>query len=122
MSGRRSSREDAIRLADILAAMERIDRYRAGLDDSDEGESELVRDAILYNLVVIGEAVNALSEDVTAKAPQIPWRDVVGLRNFLAHEYFDIDPELIAQVINVQLHELRDVVIALLGELRGRPA
>jgi uncharacterized protein with HEPN domain len=122
MSGRRSSREDAIRPADILAAMERIDRYRAGLDDSDEGESELVRDAILYNLVVIGEAVNALSEDVTAKAPQIPWRDVIGLRNFLAHEYFDIDPELTAQVINVQLHELRDVVIALLAELRGRPA
>lgn len=122
MSGRRSSREDAIRPADILAAMERIDRYRAGLDDSDEGESELVRDAILYDLVVIGEAVNALSEDVTAKAPQIPWRDVIGLRNFLAHEYFDIDPELTAQVINVQLHELRDVVIALLAELRGRPA
>lgn len=119
MSGRRSSREDAVRLADILAAMERVDRYRAGLDDSDEGESDLVRDAILYNLVVIGEAVNALSEDVTAKAPQIPWRDVVGLRNFLAHEYFDIDPELIAQVINVQLHELRDVVTSLLGELRG---
>jgi uncharacterized protein with HEPN domain len=115
----RSSRADAVRLADILGAIERIDRYRDAPGDGDEGAGELVRDATLYNLVVICEAVNALSDDVTAKAPQIPWRDIVGLRNFLAHEYFDIDPELIAQVINVQPHDLRDVVIGLLRDLRS---
>ncbi len=122
MSGARSSRPDAGRLADIVAAIDRIDRYRRRAldkgDESDEGASELLRDAALYNLVVIGEAVNALSDDVTAKAPQIPWRDIVGLRNFVAHEYFDIDPELIAHVINIQLHELRAAAVGLLRELR----
>jgi uncharacterized protein with HEPN domain len=110
-------REDAARLADILAAIDRIDRYRRSIPAVYEGQGELLRDATLYNLMVIGEAVNALSDTVTASAPQIPWRDIVGLRNFITHEYFDIDPELIAQVINVRLGELREAVTTLLRAL-----
>lgn len=119
MTGTHSTREDAARLLDILSAIDRINRYGRSIDDSNENASELLRDATLYNLVVIGEAVNALSGTVIASAPQIPWRDIVGLRNFIAHEYFDVDPELIAEVINVRVDELRGVVAALLRGLRG---
>lgn len=52
-------------------------------------------DAILYCLVAIGEAVNNLSDEVKAAAPEIPWRQIVNLRNLLAHRYWKISFEAI---------------------------
>lgn len=50
---------------------------------------------MLYNLVVIGEAASHLPEEVTARHPEIEWRQVRGMRNRLVHEYFGADPSIV---------------------------
>ena len=52
---------------------------------------DIKRDAILYNLVIIGEAVKALGAATTARRADIPWRQIAGLRDLPAHEYFRIE-------------------------------
>ena len=61
------------------------------------------RDAILYNLLILGEAVKALSEETKRRRPEIPWKQIAGLRDLLAHEYFQIDFDEIERVIERDL-------------------
>lgn len=79
------SRRDDQRLEDILAAVSVIgDHLRRGtLDDG------MVFDAVRVRLIEIGEAVRAIAPDLLALEPDIAWVDVAGMRNHLAHRYFD---------------------------------
>lgn len=53
----------------------------------------MLHDALLFQFVVVGEAVEHLSEDTRAQAPEVPWRDVAALRDLITHEYFRISVE-----------------------------
>ena len=71
--------------------------------------------AILREIGIIGEAVNALPEAVTAPRPDIAWRQIGAMRNFLIHEYFNIDEAVVEDVITNDLDPLALAVTALLG-------
>lgn len=77
------SRTDQDRLEEILLAIETIDRHlqRGPLEDL------LVFDAICMRISQIGEAVRTLGPETKSRAPEIPWQDVAGMRNHLAHRY-----------------------------------
>ena len=95
------SRRDVLRLRDIRDAVATIrDHIAAGSFD------RKTSDAVLYNLVVIGEAAAQISEETRARAPEILWTRVIGLRNLIAHEYFRIDLEVIQSIVNEQLDAL----------------
>jgi uncharacterized protein with HEPN domain len=107
------SRGKALRLKDIRDAIASI-RSHIDSDSFDKRTS----DAVLYNLVVIGEAASHISEETQLAAPEIPWPRVVGLRNLIAHEYFRIDLELIQEIIKQQLNELDETAERLLALMR----
>lgn len=69
--------------------------------------------SILYDLLVVGEAVRSLPEELMALEPTVPWRRIVGLRNRLAHEYFSIDVQVIAGTIDRPLAELHAACLRL---------
>jgi uncharacterized protein with HEPN domain len=79
------SRHDDQRLADILAAADAIASHvrRGGFEDG------RVFDAVRVRLIEIGEAVKAIDPELLANEPEIPWTDVAGMRDYLAHRYFD---------------------------------
>ena len=79
------SRRDDQRLADILAAAGAIAEHfeRGDLDDA------LVFDAVRVRLIDVGEVVKAIDPGPLAREPAISWIDVAGMRNHLAHRYFD---------------------------------
>ena len=97
------SRTASERLADILEHADRalhaesVFASHTGVDDD---LAALAFDALLYDLVVIGEAVNALPADVLDAFPAVPWRAIVGMRNFLAHAYFDVDIDVIRATVD----------------------
>lgn len=74
---------------------------------SPEEAAEMTFDAILNNLVVIGEAVKSLDAEMKLRSPHIQWREIIGLRDLLAHEYFQIDVSVIKASIDQPLEEVR---------------
>jgi uncharacterized protein with HEPN domain len=102
------TRGDAERLADIAGAIETIRRHVASSVPED-----VRRDAILYNLVVIGEGVKLLSEDTKSRRPEIPWRRIAGLRDVLAHEYYRVDMAEVQKIVDHDLDPLFDAIAAL---------
>ncbi len=81
------TRTSSERLADIRDAAERVSRAMGALEraeaDGAEDEAQLAFDALLYRLVVIGEAVKALPEHLLARQPQVPWPEIARLRDLL---------------------------------------
>ncbi|MHB8342346.1 MAG: HepT-like ribonuclease domain-containing protein [Mycobacteriales bacterium] len=106
------SRSNEERLSDILAAIERIQQIWVA--HTDRGT---VIDACLFHLVVIGEAVNRIDDNLLEQEPDIPWSGIVGLRNVVTHEYHRIDEAEIAQVITTRLDPLREAVQRLLDPI-----
>ncbi|WP_068403293.1 HepT-like ribonuclease domain-containing protein [Kribbia dieselivorans] len=78
---------------------------------------DIVMDAVAMRLLEIGEAVKALSPDLTAAEAQIPWADIAGMRDFLAHHYFATNPEIVQAVIDKDLRPLSEAVERLAGSL-----
>jgi uncharacterized protein with HEPN domain len=105
------SRSARDRLTDIQTAIAKVHKYRSSLNGP---HSEMAVSAILREIGIIGEAVNALPENVTAKRPEIAWRQIAAMRNFLVHEYFNIDQAVVEDVITNDLDPLSTAVIALL--------
>lgn len=73
------------------------------------------RDAVLRNLEVIGEAAKNLPDEVTARAPEIEWRKIRGMRDVLAHGYFGMDPRVVWSTVTTKLEALQTAVRGLLG-------
>lgn len=100
---RNQGRRNAERIADILEAIAKIERWRALRDRDDD----MFRSAVMRELGVIGEAVNALSDEFKTERPDIPWRSIVDLRNVLTHHYWDTAWALIEQILDDNLGLLR---------------
>lgn len=104
-------RESEFRIKDILDRIRRIATAERLMSESTDGStaafSEMAFDAILYNLVVIGEAVKSLDIQMKLRSPHIKWREIIGLRDLLAHQYFQIDVTIIKASIDQPLEDVR---------------
>ncbi len=111
------SRRDDQRLEDILASARAIRDHlnRGALDDG------LVFDAVRVRLIEIGEAVRAIHPDLLAREPAIPWIDIAGMRNHLAHRYFDTAHAIVQATIDHDLPALVAAVERLLGSPGAKP-
>lgn len=109
-------------LLDILELIERIERQTGGLSREAFLEDADVQDATAYRLLAIGEAAKALDDDLRSRYSHIPWRQILGMRNILAHEYFTRESEIIWETLEAGLPELAVVCRAELARLgRGPP-
>jgi uncharacterized protein with HEPN domain len=90
-------------LEDMYESMLRIHEYTEDVSFAEFRENNLVVDAVLRNLEIIGEASKNVPVSIKQKYPQLPWKEMYGLRNFVAHEYFGIDFENIWKIITDEL-------------------
>jgi uncharacterized protein with HEPN domain len=106
----RDSRE---RVLDILEAIERIEKYgRAGKEEFER--NELVQIWILHHLQILGEAVNTLRPELQQNHPEVPWASIVGMRNVLVHQYFEVDTDIIWSVVESELPKLKPLFQAMI--------
>jgi uncharacterized protein with HEPN domain len=98
---------------DIIEAAERALRYVQGLTFDQFAADARTVDAVSYAIVVIGEAAKAVPEPVIRAAPEIPWADVRGMRNRVAHEYFGVDVKVLWQTVRDDLPPLIETLRAL---------
>ena len=78
---------------------------------------EIVIDAVAMRLLEVGEAVKAINPVLTATEPDIPWSDIAGMRDFLAHHYFATNPEIIQLTVDKRLAPLAEAVERLQARL-----
>lgn len=98
---------DKLHLLHIRDSIEKIEKYSKNITFEKFAKGELEYDAILMQVVVIGEAVHELSEEFKEEHSQMPWHQAVSLRNRTAHGYLDIKPEIIWQTIKEDLPKLK---------------
>lgn len=109
-------------LEDMQLAMERIARYCAGLDFAAFCASELVVDAVVRNLEVIGEAAKKVPPSVQQAHPRLPWAQMYRMRNRISHEYFGLDLATVWRVATEHLPlNYPDLLRALAAERPQRP-
>ncbi|KKP87885.1 MAG: hypothetical protein UR93_C0029G0011 [Berkelbacteria bacterium GW2011_GWA2_35_9] len=98
---------DRLHLLHIRDAIEKIEKYSSRVSFENFAKIGLDYDAILMQIVVIGEAVNELSDEFREKHYNLPWHKPVAMRNKIAHGYFGIEPKIIWQTIKDDLPILK---------------
>ena len=86
---------------------------RGGLEDG------LVFDAVRVRLIEIGESVKDIDPELLATEPEVPWRDVAGMRDHLAHRYFDTDHSILSATVDNDLPGLTAATERMLHHLRA---
>jgi uncharacterized protein with HEPN domain len=109
-------RDPKERLRDMLEAIEHIERYALRGKEVFERD-ELIQSWIVRHLQIIGEAARAMPQEVQETAPNIPWSQIIGMRHILVHDYFQIDTEIVWDVVERDLPELKRSLQVLLDEL-----
>jgi len=109
-------RDYTIYVKDMVAAIESIEAFIAEMDFEGFARDDKTLSAVLRKLEVLGEASKQVPEEIRAKHPDIPWREMAGMRDKLIHFYFGVDEALVWQTIT---NKLPDVKRRLQSILRG---
>ncbi|HEX9022299.1 MAG TPA: DUF86 domain-containing protein [Geobacteraceae bacterium] len=93
--------------AHILAEAEYIENAAAGILREDFLADETLKRAFVRSLEIIGEAVKQLPDDFRAEYPQVEWRKMAGTRDKLIHDYLGVDYELVWDIVQSKIPDLR---------------
>jgi uncharacterized protein with HEPN domain len=104
-------------LLDMPESVVKRERYIDSLDKAAFVANDLVLDAVIRNLEIIGEAARQIPEALREQYPLVPWRRVVGLRNVVIHRHLAADPDIIWAIATQQLPELKTLLQTMLYDL-----
>lgn len=105
---------DTDHVADVVAAARWIESYASGVSREQFDNEPMRQDAVLRQVTIIGEAIRRLSEDFRLGHANIPWRDIVAMRNVVVHAYDRVDLDELWRVANREVPALADSLEALL--------
>jgi uncharacterized protein with HEPN domain len=108
------SRSLELYLEDIIEAIRKIRSYTIALNFEEFCADERTIDAVILNLIVIGEAVKNIPEDTRKMEAEIEWRKIAGLRDFAAHAYFSVSNQIVWDVVQTKLLPLSDAAARIL--------
>ena len=112
----REASKDIIRLERIIQVIERIKRYTLGKRSDDLVKDDMMYYAVVKNIEIIGEAANLLANEFKSEHPDTQWKLITGMRNYIVHEYFQVDNTVIWDVIQNDLPQLENQVTNYLKE------
>lgn len=100
----------------MLQAIERIKRYTRGKTFDDFITDDMMYYAVVKNIEILSEASNMLTDEFRSEHPQTPWKQVNGMRNYIVHEYFQVDNNVVWDVITNDLPLLEQQVIGYINK------
>jgi len=100
-------RNEKLFLADIQECCQKIERYIAGINKEDFLADEILQDALVRNIEIIGEASKNLSEKTREENTNVPWRDVMRMRDKIVHHYFRLNLEIIWRTVTEDIPALK---------------
>jgi uncharacterized protein with HEPN domain len=109
-------------LEDIAHYTAKAEEFMAGLDLAQFSANEEKTLAVLHALQIIGEAAAHLPRSIRRRYPEIPWTDIVGMRNLIVHGYYLMDLEIVWKTVRQDLPPLREAVDQIRSELDQQQA
>jgi len=107
-------RDYRLYLKDILAAIESIEDFIAGMDLETFKVDEKTNSAVMRKLEIIGEEVKQVPDEIRQEYPQIPWKEMAGMRDKLIHFYFGVDYHLVWKTITERLPHIKQDMVKVL--------
>jgi uncharacterized protein with HEPN domain len=104
---------------DIIEACGKVRRFVAGMTYEAFVADERTHDAVMRNIEIIGEAAKGIPDELAAGAPEIPWRNVRGMRDILMYEYFGASLQIVWATATSRMDPLEAAVRKLLGRPSG---
>lgn len=87
--------DDRIRIQHMLDSAEEALSFVKGIKQKEFFKNRMLILSVIKEIEIIGEAASKISEETELSSPEIPWKDIVGMRNRLIHGYFDVDVKLV---------------------------
>ncbi len=105
-------------LQDILDAIAAVERFTANVSFDEFAQNEEKIFAVEKAIEIMGEAVKNVPDSLKKSYPEIPWKSIAGMRDKLAHQYWQIDVEVIWKTVNNDLPILKRMILEILTELQ----
>lgn len=100
--------KDLVRFRHMLDSAQAILSFSSGKKRADLDKDRLLLSGILREFEILGEAANRVSDKTKHRFPELPWKELIGMRNRLIHVYFDVDHDIIWKTIRNYLPSLVD--------------
>ncbi|MDB9454778.1 DUF86 domain-containing protein [Dolichospermum circinale] len=106
-------KDERLYLSNIQECIERIEEYTKG-GKEEFMQTKMIQDAVIRNFEIIGEATKRLSPELRSKYSDVPWQQMAGLRDVLIHDYLKVNLNLVWQIIEQNLSDLKRQVAAII--------
>jgi uncharacterized protein with HEPN domain len=108
------TRDDSVYLRHIVDAILQIEQYLLGMSIDVYTDNRMLQDAVVRQLEIVGEASGNLSKEFCNQHPEVPWGQIVAMRNRIAHDYINVDMEIVWDVVQQDLPPLKSRIAAIL--------
>ncbi len=96
-------KDDLAYIEHILLSILRIKNYTKDISKNNFEKNEMIQDAVIRNIEIIGEATKNISENLKSTYHEIPWREMAGMRDKLIHDYMGVDVDVIWKTIETDI-------------------
>ena len=111
-----SKRDTLLYITDILDSIDAIESYMKDTDYETFGQDRKTYSATIREFIVIGEAIGKIINILEKQYPDYPWRALKDFRNFIVHEYFGVNPQIVYDASTQELNELKSIIKSLKTE------
>jgi len=110
-------RDYRILIQDVLSAIDSINLFIEGMSFELFKDDDKTSSAVIRKFEIIGEAIKHVPLDIREQYPEIPWKDIAGMRNRLIHSYFGIDYKIVWDTIKVDLQILKTNILRVIEKM-----
>jgi uncharacterized protein with HEPN domain len=107
-------RREELYLADLIDNARAVRAYLDGVTRERWDAEDILRDAVLYRMLLLGEIASALPDDLRDRYPEVAWRQVRAFRNLAVHKYFGVDWAVVWKIAQEEPHLLEQQVMAII--------
>lgn len=110
-------KDPTIFIKHIMESINLIEDFSKSLGKEKLAGDKLRQSAIIRQIEIIGEAIKNMPKDFIIKYPNIPWKDIVGMRDKIIHQYFDIDLDIVWDVLKQDIPKLKEQIQNILKKM-----